>query len=1749
MRKLLFILSLWIFTLPNLFAQDVDAEIVYVYDKIMYKDSAFLADSMNMSSFRIKQLMAGLDSTDAVNVQQLEDSIAANYGYDSIRFSVSDGYLRGYNQGVVVDSTGFDGRYILPSDSTVVFATPTQLSDSLDAHSPNATVADSVNIAKLNDATYDNLQQFINITQSSGKISGGVISNNGDSTVAVTSGTGFIRASNSATATNYSFDWDADNSIELVDQTVNYIYVDYDGGTPIIKATTTKSVGNNRDKILLGKVFRDSAECHCVTAGMLIAETPKNTLGYLTEVFGEVVRASGIEVGETGTRNITTTNGILRAGLTKITTTGINTETGDYFTYYYYDNPDWIELKNETQIDNLYYNDTTSGLEILGNNKYGIHWVYGDNDGHVLIVYGWDSYSLTEAEIAVQPPVLPAIIGDFAFPAAKIIIGKNESSFYAIESAYAKLFPHSAVPNHGDLSGLSDDDHPQYMLRSDSLTDFVTPTQLSDSLDNYIAWTDTVDIIVTHTMLDTLTVSVYDSLSDYSVKHYAVLDSLDIHNGLIYANLGDITNLIADSSNRVPYEGANRDVDLGAFSLTAATLTDGTWSTTAGEQTGLVSLTDGTASWIGNDLGGFVDITATDTISGGWLRASNNGIPSIPAIGWASNGMYLIGSNTIGFATNNILSATIEADQDWLFAQDVRITGVNKLYFKNDLTDSPYIVGISTDNNNTALEFHTFNATVDVTALSFSATTSAATLANTLTISSIANGAGDFLTEDAGLVKFRTAAEVLSDIGAATKALDNLSSVAINTSLLLGASDGGALGSGSKMWSDLFLASGGVINWDNGDVILTHSANTLTFASGNINLTFVTTAKNAAIEVESTDPAIRFRRTGGTANERIYEIRNTNYFQVRKWNDAEDVTVELFGAYPNGDFKITGGFTSLTSSPSLTLTDSDDGTDQVVTGNGGILRYDADLNKEVGGSEHQWWVDEVERMVLDASGLLDTDAGYLIGGSNINTAGILSNVAYLDQIQSFSNINKFTKSTTAKNAAIEVESTDPAIRFRKTGGTADKRIYELRNVGVTNEGFQLRVWNDAENATTVLWKTLSDGTFNVVGDLDVDGTSNTIAGDLEIGDDLTVVGSNLNINGVDYQWPGADGNAGDLISTDGKNVLSFVAPTADQVFKGTWNANTNTPELADGVGDAGWYYVCVVAGTTDFGAGGIAFVIGDKAICNGAIWQNEPTGTGTVKSVAVATANGFAGTVATSTTTPVITLTTSITGLLEGNGTAISAASVGIADDDIVEIDGTVNDGEFGRFTANGLEGRTALEVLDEIDASTKALDNLSSVAINTTLVSDIDNTDALGTTAIAWSDLFLGNESVITWNTAPSTPDITLTHSANLLTLGGGNLALGGNDITMTGSLGLTGSRLIKGWFADLEVTNMPTVNGTSLSSIFSLLAGSVSITTLGTINIGTWQSTQIADAYIASAAAWNAAIHNPVTIGTANGLSLSTQQLSLALSSTSTTGALNDTDWDIFNNKLGATSIQDDVLNWNTSTLKYEPYSGRIAGTFYNGATTPTSTNRLNYDGYLYGTRLYGTQVYDGGSRVATQSWTTSGLNTKQDALTFGIANTNVMKAENTPADNEYAKFTSTGLEGRSYSQARDDLDLGERSLSVEVVDIAAAPLGTDKAYIAIPYGLDGWHVHRVSIRLFSASTSGNVEVQIANSQSSGAPSWGDVLSAKAICTPGQYYASSTSTNAGTRVVNGGDYLRVDIDATGTNVLGLHVTIDFKL
>ena len=56
------------------------------------------------------------------------------------------------------------------------------------------------------------------------------------------------------------------------------------------------------------------------------------------------------------------------------------------------------------------------------------------------------------------------------------------------------------------------------------------------------------------------------------------------------------------------------------------------------------------------------------------------------------------------------------------------------------------------------------------------------------------------------------------------------------------------------------------------------------------------------------------------------------------------------------------------------------------------------------------------------------------------------------------------------------------------------------------------------------------------------------------------------------------------------------------IYKGTWNASTNTPTLTSGVGTRGWYYIVSVAGTTNLD-GITDWFIGDWAIFDGTAWQ------------------------------------------------------------------------------------------------------------------------------------------------------------------------------------------------------------------------------------------------------------------------------------------------------------------------------------------------------------------------------------------------------------------------------------------------------------------------------------------------------------------------------------------------------------------
>jgi hypothetical protein len=122
---------------------------------------------------------------------------------------------------------------------------------------------------------------------------------------------------------------------------------------------------------------------------------------------------------------------------------------------------------------------------------------------------------------------------------------------------------------------------------------------------------------------------------------------------------------------------------------------------------------------------------------------------------------------------------------------------------------------------------------------------------------------------------------------------------------------------------------------------------------------------------------------------------------------------------------------------------------------------------------------------------------------------------------------------------------------------------------------------------------------------------------------------------------------------------------ANGIYKVTANTTNLTvarvSDLSGSVNPAG-AFVLVEGGTANKGAGytvidpttpDTAFTYGTNNIK----WSMFSSAGSGVSTVSVVSANGFAGTVANPSTTPAITMSTTVTGLLKGNGTAVSAAT------------------------------------------------------------------------------------------------------------------------------------------------------------------------------------------------------------------------------------------------------------------------------------------------------------------------------------------------------------------------------------------------------------------------------------------------------------------------------------------------------------
>ena len=122
--------------------------------------------------------------------------------------------------------------------------------------------------------------------------------------------------------------------------------------------------------------------------------------------------------------------------------------------------------------------------------------------------------------------------------------------------------------------------------------------------------------------------------------------------------------------------------------------------------------------------------------------------------------------------------------------------------------------------------------------------------------------------------------------------------------------------------------------------------------------------------------------------------------------------------------------------------------------------------------------------------------------------------------------------------------------------------------------------------------------------------------------------------------------------------------------------------------------------------------------------------------------------------------------------------------------------------------------------------------------------------------------------------------------------------------------------------------------------------------------------------------------------------------------------------------------VLRWNETSDRWQFVD--LTGTFNiprTGDFNPTIGTDTNVSASSGATVISSLTLTDGVITNSSTRTLTPGDIGAAPSFTTGIANTNVVKIDSASvADNDYAKFTAAGLEGRSFSEVRDDLNVAD-------------------------------------------------------------------------------------------------------------------------
>jgi len=310
---------------------------------------------------------------------------------------------------------------------------------------------------------YDRLANLSKIAREAttlGVVDGGLITVNSGLDVDVTSGNGFLKDPTFLFVKEIN--WNAD-TITIPANSVRYIYVDTNA---VIQQSA--SMPSIETSILLGRVVSSSSTIKFIEETEVDMKHIGNKLeAIFRQALGPVFASGGLAV-ENGTRQLDVTPGSYFYGVNILSLAGGTPIS--WISLYRDGIGGWTE-GSESTVSNTQYDNGSGTLQNLTAGYYAKHTLYavGDSGSDTyFLVYSQDEYpSIAEATLAPLP-LVPGYMSDAVTRIAGVIVRQGQTNIQDILDIRPRIgfsAPASSTPSdHGNLTGLLDDDHPQYLL-------------------------------------------------------------------------------------------------------------------------------------------------------------------------------------------------------------------------------------------------------------------------------------------------------------------------------------------------------------------------------------------------------------------------------------------------------------------------------------------------------------------------------------------------------------------------------------------------------------------------------------------------------------------------------------------------------------------------------------------------------------------------------------------------------------------------------------------------------------------------------------------------------------------------------------------------------------------------------------------------------------------------------------------------------------------------------------------------------------------------------------------------------------------------------------------------------------------------------------------------------------------------------------------------------------------------------------